>query len=428
VSATSPTAQDATAPSRLRPRLVVLATTLPVAEGDATPAFVLSLAQALTPANEITILAPRVPGAPAYARIGDVVVRRFPYFPSKLEGLADGAIIPNLRRSLWRVVEVPFLLLAFLGAGAREVRRSRPDLIHAHWILPAGLVAGMLRTMFGVPYIVTGHGADVFALQAAPFRALKRWVMKKAAVVSATSSEGAAALELAEEERARLVVPMGVDVAGIELAVGERNPEPGRFLFVGRLVEKKGLDVLLTALKYVPSGHVVVIGDGPERARLETLALELGIAARVTFLGHQGQARVVQELRRAYAVVVPSRVARDGDRDTTPLVMSEGMAAGVPVIASRVGGLPERIVSGQNGLLVEPDDVHALAEGLAQVLADPDEAARWADAARRMIRKQLDIRVTARRYQEFIDATLNRTARGAQPPRSARAGKLSRGG
>jgi glycosyltransferase involved in cell wall biosynthesis len=122
---------------------------------------------------------------------------------------------------------------------------------------------------------------------------------------------------------------------------------------------------------------------------------------------------VAEELRFAQALVVPSRVARDGDADGTPVVMGEGMAAGVPLIASRLGGLSEHITSGRNGLLVEPDDPHALAEGLQRVLANPGEAAEWANAAQRMMREQLDVRVTARRYQEFIDAALERPTAGA---------------
>lgn len=407
--------------SRARPRILVLATTVPAQEGDGTPAFVLTLAQALSADNDITILTPRVPGAAASERVGNVEIRRFRYFPQRLEGLAHGAIMGNLKAEPWRVVEVPPLLAAFFGAAVREIRRARPDLIHAHWLVPGGLVALALGRVFRIPYLVSGHGGDVFGLQAAPFRVLKRRVMQSAAVVAPTSNEMAAALGMSEEDTGRLVVPMGVDVERIERAVGRRAPEPGRFLFVGRLVEKKGLDVLLAALREVAAARLLVIGDGPERRRLETLARELGIASRVTFLGQQAEIRVAEELRTACALVVPSRIAKDGDRDTTPLVMSEGMAAGVPVIASRVGGLAERIVSGESGFLVEPDDPQALALALQRVLLEPAEAVRWAGAAQRMIREHLDIRVTARRYQQFIDAALERRTAEAgfilSPPR-----------
>lgn len=398
--------------STARPRLLVLATTVPAREGDGTPAFVLTLAQALADANDVTILTPRVPGGAAAERWGDVEVRRFPYFPKRFEGLAAGAIMPNLSAEPWRLAEVPPLLAAFLGAAVREVRRARPDVVHAHWLLPAGVLALALRRIFGIPYIVTGHGADVFGLNARPLRALKRQVIDKAAIVSATSAEMGDALGMSEDEKQRFVVPMGVDVDRIQQAVGEPAPEPGRFLFVGRLVEKKGVDTLLEAVKDVPEGRLVVVGDGPERSRLEARASQLGLLGRTQFLGQLGPARIADELRVAQALVVPSKVARDGDRDTTPLVMSEAMAAGVPVIASRLGGLADRIDSGVNGLLVAPDDAGELARALRQMFAHPDEATAWAAAGRRTAREHLDVRLAADRYQGFLAAAMGRAPGG----------------
>jgi glycosyltransferase involved in cell wall biosynthesis len=404
-------------PSRDRRRLLVLATTVPAREDDGTPAFVLTLAQALGRDNDVTILTPRVRGAAASERSGGVEIRRFPYFPRRFEGLADGAIMPNLKTEPWRLVEVPPLLLAFFLSAVRETRRLRPDLIHAHWLLPSGLLALFLRRIFGTPYIVTAHAADVFRFRGPTFRRLKRLVIANSAVVSPVSAETAGILGLSPEEAQRLVVPMGVNVARIQEAVGERAPKTGRFLFVGRLVEKKGVDVLLNALIEVPDGRLVVIGDGPERPMLEALTRERGLSGRVAFVGQQGQSRVAKELREAHALVVPSRVARDGDADGMPVIMSEGMVAGVPVVASRLGGLSEQITSGENGLLVEPDDPGALAEGLRRVLADSEGTARWREAARRTVREQLDVRVTAQRYQEFIDAALERPDAGGPPSR-----------
>lgn len=389
-----------------RIHVLVLTTTLPARVDDGTPAFVLTLAQELSVENDVTILAPRVTGAASREKHGNLEIKRFAYFPRPLEGLASGAIMPNLRRQPWRIVEVPPLVVAFLGAAVREVRRRRPDVVHAHWLLPGGVVALALHRIFGTPYIVTGHAADVFRFRGRAFQSLKRRVMAQAAIVSAVSRQTAAVLGVPPEEADQLVVPMGVDVAGIQNSIRSRQPEPGRFLFVGRLVEKKGLDVLLRALVEVPEARLVAVGDGPMRADLETLGNELGISGRVCFTGQLGQSYLIDELRLAHALVIPSRVARDGDADGTPVVMGEGMAAGVPIIASRLGGLSEHIASERNGLLVEPGDSRALAKALRRVLADPDAASRWAEEARRAVHDRLDVRETARRYQEFIDAAV----------------------
>src|SRR5207247_9062190 len=147
------------------------------------------------------------------------------------------------------------------------------------------------------------------------------------------------------------VSPVGVDRDCFARGVGARTPVPGQFLFVGRLAETKGADVLLRALAEVPDSTLVVGGDGPDRPALEGLSEELGIAGRVRFAGRLSRPELREELRRAYAVVVPSRVASDGDQDTTPLVMSESMSAAVRVIGSRLGGLAEQIEPGVTGLL-----------------------------------------------------------------------------
>ena len=161
------------------------------------------------------------------------------------------------------------------------------------------------------------------------------------------------------------VIPMGVDVEGFADGVGERAPVFGQFLFVGRLAEKKGVDVLLRALADVPEATLVVGGEGPDDSALRALSQDLGIGGRVRFVGRLSRDQLRCELRRAYAVVVPSLVATDGDQDTTPLVMSESMSAAVPVIASRLGGLAERIEPGVTGLLAEPGSPKALAKPCA---------------------------------------------------------------
>jgi hypothetical protein len=145
-----------------RARILVLATTVPAKVGDGTPEFVVSLARALSRDNDVTILTPSVPGAALRERSGGVEIVRFRYFPKRFEGIAAGAIMANLAAGPWRVAEVPPLMLAFLSASVREIRRARPDVIHAHWLLPAGLIALSLRKMYGIPYIVTAHAADVF--------------------------------------------------------------------------------------------------------------------------------------------------------------------------------------------------------------------------------------------------------------------------
>src|SRR6266496_933475 len=137
-------------------RILVLATTFPARAGDGTPEFVLTLSGAFAASGaHVTALVPRVPGSVRSEVIDGVHVRRFAYLPRKLEGLDHGAIMRNLRARPWRILEIPPLVIVFVIAALRQVRRERPDVVHAHWIIPGGLVARVLRAMTGVPYVVT---------------------------------------------------------------------------------------------------------------------------------------------------------------------------------------------------------------------------------------------------------------------------------
>ncbi|MGH2555139.1 MAG: glycosyltransferase [Actinomycetota bacterium] len=401
-----------------RQRLLVLTTTLPARPGDGTPEFVLSLSRALSQEFEVTILAPRVRGGTRLENVNGVTIHRFPYFPRRLEGLADGAILPNLKSQPWRWIEAPFLVTSFVWHAYRVARRERPDVVHAHWILPGGMVAAILKRRMQIPYVLTVHGADAYALRGRVLRWLKRWVLNGASDVSPVSRDIAAAIESPEPAPVRPVVPMGVDVEAIRNTVGDRVPERGRFVFVGRLAEKKGLDVLIRSLARVPDITLQVIGDGPDRVMAEALADELGVRERVRFAGRLPSSAVMDELRRAFALVIPSKVARGGDQEGTPVVLGEAMAAGVPVIASRLGGLAEHVEEGVTGLLVEPGSVDSLAQALRMAVSDPETLQAFAQRASRHAVVELNIRYTRDRYLELI-----RRAAADRHPGRAPAGK-----
>jgi glycosyltransferase involved in cell wall biosynthesis len=395
----------------VKPRVLVLATTLPAVRDDGTPQFVLDLSLGLQERFDVLIVSPRVRGAKTKEEMEGLRIERFAYFPRRFESLADGAMLPNLKARPSSAVQVPFLLGSFLWSAFRAGRRFRPDVIHAHWLVPGGFVALLVSKVLSVPYVVTVHGADAFALRAGGLQWLKRVIMKNAAVVGLTSTALAEAVPEVDSVP-QPIIPMGVDVEGFVEGVGERAPVFGQLLFVGRLVEKKGVDVLLDALAEVPDATLVVGGDGPDAERLRTKSEELGIADRVRFAGRLSRPSIRDELRTAYAVVIPSKVAADGDQDTTPLVMSESMSAAVPVIASRLGGLAEQIDPGVTGLLVEPGSADSLADALRLALADPERLAGYGRQARDRIRgSALDLRTTVARYTEILGDVVSKRAR-----------------
>jgi len=160
-------------------------------------------------------------------------------------------------------------------------------------------------------------------------------------------------------------------------------------LSVGRAVPKKGYDDLLHALATLPGSiawRLEHVGGGSERGRLERLAGELGISARVEWLGARDQRDVLERYRRADLFALASRVSDDGDRDGLPNVLVEAQSQGLACLSTRVSAVPELVVEGETGLLVEPRDRAGLAEGLERLIRDPSLRARLGAAGERRVR------------------------------------------
>jgi len=283
-------------------RLLFTTSTLPRFAGDPEPRFVLDLAHALSERYEVTILAPGDAAAKPLEQDGRVTIRRYRYAPLRwMERLAyPGAILPRLRGHPWLWATVPMLFLGLYWA----LRRLKPggfDLVHCHWLIPQGVVQALGFAGDGMPpFVVTSHGGDLTSFRGPSMRRLFRLVMERAAATTLVSA--ALRKEVGELLAGAAVIPMGVDLQRFHPGAAE----PGRFgrwcceervlLFVGRLVEKKGLDVLLRALAepamQATNAHLVVVGEGPLKAQLETRRDALGLRGRVHFLPPVGHAQL----------------------------------------------------------------------------------------------------------------------------------------
>jgi glycosyltransferase involved in cell wall biosynthesis len=188
------------------------------------------------------------------------------------------------------------------------------------------------------------------------------------------------------------VVYQGIDVD----SWGERRPgppdRPARLLSVAALREKKGHHVLLRAMTAVPGAELTIVGEGPERPRLESLIDRLGLRDRVALVGAEPPARVRERMAEADLFALACVRARNGDLDGVPISLMEAMAAGVPVVSTAISGVPELIEDGEEGLLAPPGDAEALAARIRGLLDDPEHALRLARSAREKVRRQHDAR------------------------------------
>lgn len=350
-------------------RLLVVASTFPARPGDGTPGFVRDLAQYEARHFDTLVLVPRVPGAPRRERVSDTLtIERFAYFPQRWERVAHGAILENVRSSKALAAQVPFLLASEVAAIARAKRRFKPDVVHAHWVVPQG--AAVIAAARGVPFVLTTLGGDLYALNDPVMSRVKRAVVSRASSLTTMNEDMRERLLALGGDPARThVLPMGADLHALRETGRGVERVPGRMLFAGRLVEKKGGAVLLEALRGLPSEgwSLDVVGDGPLRADLDRAAAGMP----VRFLGQLSRVDLAKTMYAAELVVVPSVPASSGDQDGLPVVLLEAMGAGSAIVASRLAGIDEAVVDGETGVLVPPGDVAALREALRSLLEDP---------------------------------------------------------
>lgn len=350
-------------------KLLVTASTFPRWKGDTEPRFVLDLASHMTDEFEVTVLVPASPGAKDTEIMDGVKVIRYHYFPiHKWETLCyPGAIVPRIKEKKVRILLVPFLLISLYF----KLWRILPeyDIIHAHWLIPQGIV----QSFFKKPYIVTGHGGDVTSLNKGIIKKLKVRCLKKASHVTVVSNylkervEELANYEIEEPS----VISMGVDTSrfGKQYRVENYFNQGDKkvVLFVGRLAEKKGVTYLIEAMKAVDA-VLIIVGNGPLHDKLVEQAKDLG--NKVQF----GGSKTHDELKTIYAsadiFVAPSITAKDGDQEGLGLVMLEAMASGLPVVASRSGGIVEVIVDRKTGLLCEERNVNQLQKNINMLITN----------------------------------------------------------
>lgn len=395
-----------------RPRLLVVASTYPAATEDGTPAFVRDIALEMAAEFDTMILVPRIPGAPRHERVHDVQIRRFAYFPRRWEDLAQGAILENLRarRSRWLQV-APFVLGEALAL-RRCLREHRPDVVHLHWMIPQGIAA--LLVARGRSWVVTTLGGDVYALQDPLSRWTKRAVLRRASAVTTMNEDMRRRLiALGAAPDSTHVMPMGVDLRRVQAAAGTVERDPTRLLFAGRLVEKKGAEILLEAVRGLAADvewSLDIVGDGPLRAALERAAAGLP----VRFHGQLHRAELYRLYHGAGVVVVPSVTAASGDQDGLPVVLLEAMGAGAAVVASDLPGINEAVTDRRTGLLVRPANAAALRTALVDVLGDPELRDRLGTAARTEA-ERFSLVSTGERYRAVLRAAgaTGTDARGA---------------
>jgi len=306
----------------------------------------------------------------------------------------------------------PAMLAAGVAKVVREARQSRPDILHAHWLLPNGLIGAVASRVLGIPLVISVPGSDAQIANANPlFRSLARFAMRQASLLTANSAElrdAVARLEPGILTKFDLIIygtdpaalkPDATGVADLRDQWTGASTQPFVILCVGRMVYKKGFDMLIRALAdpalRTQDVVAVMIGEGDQKAEWQILAQELGISERLRWVGSIPKDKIGVYYNACDVLVNPAvRKPVDG----LNVCVLDAMSCGKPVVGSTVAGNPLAIVDGETGFLTPEGDPAALAQALATLAADTNLRQRMGQAARQCIEQELGWPPLTRRY------------------------------
>jgi glycosyltransferase involved in cell wall biosynthesis len=383
-------------------KICIVTTAFPRWENDGRVAFLLEEAQAIKHlGNKVRVIAMHNPGSKTREDMDGIDVIRPRYLPERWENLQkDSAGLPQAwQNNLWsRLQIVPFLVIHTLAVAYWS---QGFDIIHANWTLSAACV-WVTRWYHQCPYVTTVHGSDIF-------KATRLWLPKIITKRALTAADKVISVSRALYENViKLGVPKDkvcVISNGVNLGKFTHDPSLKReqiILFVGSLIERKGIDILLTAFSLIkdnlPNYHLIIIGEGRLRTDLENLTQKLGIYFDVSFLGFQSQATVHQWMQKAKVFVLPSNEEGQG------VVLLEALACGTPCVGANVGGITD-VVSKEVGELFSPGDSEGLSKAILKIL-NSDDWEKMSISARERAENDYDWEIIAKKivaiYQKVI--------------------------
>ncbi len=317
-------------------------------------------------------------------------IQRFAYFrPFKYQFLyRDGGILYNLRQSYLATLQVPSFFLSELFNAIKIVKVHDISVIHSHWLLPQGLVGVICKKIFNIPLIISCYGTDVLVLNRFEYtKKIAAYILNNSDRILTESSFTKSILPINKEiiEQKVSVIPMGVD----REKFNQQNHNDLKIKFdadhiifsLGRLVERKGINYLICAMKRViiefPRAKLIIGGTGPELENLKNLAEYLDIINSVIFAGFISDSDLPSYYKSSDAFVLPSITVQYGDIEGQGIVLLEAMACGTPVIGTNVGGIASIITNNYNGFLINEKSPEELADRIIQLIVNEELASSF---------------------------------------------------
>lgn len=385
-------------------KICFVTSSYPSRAGDFVGNFVEGIALEIVKlGHSVYVVTPRYLDASSTESSGDLHVLRFAFSDQK-----ERSSLADLKGPIgW--LKLTILMVQMLRCAVSTGKKFNVDLIHAYWILPSGLVALIAGRLLRKPLIVTSLGTDLRIAPKNPVvRALVTLVLKRVDHCIGLSSDlelRATALGLAPSRSS--VIPDGVradlftqlsrnrSALRRKLSLGSADV----ILYVGRLHRTKGLEYLVEALSILSKTNskitLLLVGDGPEKTRLSRLAMEKSVSRLIRFLGPVPHVEIPSLISLADICVLPSL------SEGLPSFLEEAMLAGRPIVATKVGGIPDIVTNRSTGLLVKPADPSALANAILEILRDRPFAERLGRDAKKFAEANLTTEITARKISRI---------------------------
>ncbi len=365
-------------------KICALVTTFPRFNDDTEVPWLRELIRRLREqGDDVHVWAPSFEGLPSH-KIDQIPVHRYRYFFKSWENLTHDEGAPN-KIHKWHY---KLITLFFMGCGIIKsffhIWRQNYNLLHVHWPFPTALSAILPHFLLKKPYILHFYGADLLIAKRFPFvRWFLDFFLRHASSVIAISNF------TADQVRAIRDIPITIIPYGAAIEdppTGESVPRdvnaPFKILFVGRLIERKGISFLIDAVHLLHyrgvSVQLDIVGSGNLLEELQQQIQTLGADSYIHLHGRVSELQKVEFYQRADLFALPSIIDRKGDTEGLGVVLLEAYLYRVPVVASQIGGIPDVVNDGITGRLVPPGDAEALAQIIRDCLENPKESHRMA--------------------------------------------------
>lgn len=394
-------------------KVLVVTSSFPKSYKDATARFIYEHSKIFIDSGMPTmVLCPSFNNSATYEEWEEMKIVRFRYFiPRKLEKLAYGSgILENIRHKPILIFTIPFFMCSYLYK--TWLLSKNNNIICSHWIIPSGIIVAIINKFHKKRHILVIHSAGVQLLRKLPFgKLIAGFIINDSSTIVAVSNYIKDSLidllptRKKDVARSKIqVLPMGINTNYYRKTDGQLSKRiPGKehnILYLGRLVEIKGVEYLIRAMVGIENTTLIIAGNGTLRKRLEGLASSLSVNAR--FLGQVSESEKREWLNSATCLVAPSITLSSSRTESMPVAIMEALSNGLPIIATRVGGIPE-IINDTNGILVPEKDSHALGNAIKEIISCKEDNVTLRNNAMRSS-VNYDWKNIAKKYERILAA------------------------